>query len=254
MNTKSHSEQVSSQFGSNAQSYIESPVHATGPDLDFMKQLVGKRPNDVALDIGCGGGHVSFQLASLVKSVVAADLSPAILQAVEAESRRRNLSNISTLLSGAETLAPTPASFDLAVTRYSAHHWRSVDTGLRRIHEALKPEATTIFIDTISHEDPLIDTWLQSVELIRDPSHVRNYTLEEWKEKVTAAGFHVTDTQLFSMRMEFTSWTARSQTSQERILALKQLFEIAPSEVRDALKIELDGSFTIRTMLLVARG
>lgn len=252
-NTKSHNEIVSAQFGDNAQSYVDSPVHAAGADLEFMKQLVGKRLDDIALDLGCGGGHVSFQLSPLLRNVVAADLSPSVLKTVEAEALRRGLTNISTLCSSAENL-PTPTrKFDLAVTRFSAHHWRSIEKGLCRMREALKPEATAIFIDTITSEDPLLDTWLQAAELFRDPSHVRDYSPEEWKKKVTAAGFRVMDTQFYSMRLEFASWTARSRTSPERVLALKQILDTAPNEVREAFKIEQDGSFAIRTMLLVAQ-
>jgi hypothetical protein len=40
----------------------------------------------------------------------------------------------------------------------------------------LKPNGKVVLIDIVGAEDPLCDTWLQSVELLRDPSHIRDYT------------------------------------------------------------------------------
>ena len=62
----SHNENVDSQFGPQAHAYLASPVHAQGEDLERMAGLVGRRPDAVALDLGCGGGRDCFVLSSLV--------------------------------------------------------------------------------------------------------------------------------------------------------------------------------------------
>lgn len=43
----------------------------------------------------------------------------------------------------------------------------------------MKLGATTVFIDVVSPEHAVFDTHLQTVELLRDPSHVRDYTVSE---------------------------------------------------------------------------
>ena len=82
----SHNENVDSQFGPQAHAYLASPVHAQGEDLERMAGLVGRRPDAVALDLGCGGGHAAFRLAPLVGKVVACDLSEAMLGVVAGEA------------------------------------------------------------------------------------------------------------------------------------------------------------------------
>lgn len=40
-----------------------------------------------------------------------------------------------------------------------------------------------IIIEVVSDPDPLVDTHFPTIELIcDDPSHVRDYTLQEWKQ------------------------------------------------------------------------
>ncbi|MEO8119237.1 MAG: class I SAM-dependent methyltransferase [Rhodoferax sp.] len=97
------------------------------------------RPAPRAAGRGCGGGHAAFRLAPLVNKVVTCDLSEAMLKVVADEARRRSLANLVTQQGAAETL-PCPSSpFDVAVTRYSAHHWRDMPAGLAQMQRVLKP-------------------------------------------------------------------------------------------------------------------
>jgi SAM-dependent methyltransferase len=206
MTLQNHEAIVSGQFGPRADAYLTSAVHAAGEDLDRMVQLLGPRPGARALDLGCGGGHAAFRLAPLVEQVVACDLSEAMLAVVAREAERRNLANLSTQLGAAETLPCPPASFDLVVSRYSAHHWRDLPAGLAQVRRVLKPDGTAVFMDVVAPESPLLDTWLQSLELLRDPSHVRNRSLAQWRTLLTAAGFIPGEPATFRPRVANRTW------------------------------------------------
>ena len=104
MHPDTHHAAVLEQYDSRAQAYLSSAVHAQGEDLESMAALVGPRPGAIALDMGCGGGHVAFRLAGLVDKVVAYDLSAAMLETVAAEAGRRGLGNIVTKQGAAEAL------------------------------------------------------------------------------------------------------------------------------------------------------
>ena len=47
-------------------------------------------------------------------------------------------------------------------------------------------------IDSAGSETPLLDTHLQAVEILRDPSHIRNYSVQEWLALFREAGFTAT--------------------------------------------------------------
>jgi ubiquinone/menaquinone biosynthesis C-methylase UbiE len=236
-----HDTTVLEQYDSRAQAYLASAVHAAGADLERMAALVGHRPDAIALDLGCGGGHVAFRLAGLVGTVVAYDLSAPMLDTVAAEAQRRGLPNIVTKQGAAETLPCPSAAFDVVATRYSAHHWGRFADGL------------ALFMDVVSPGVPLQDTWLQTLELLRDPSHVRNASVAEWRATLASVGFAVEDVVTYRLRLEFGPWIARMRTPDVHVAAIRALHARAPAEVRDHFELGDDGSFTVDTALIVAR-
>jgi len=253
MDHPTHDATVLEQYDARAQAYLASAVHAAGADLDRMAALVGPRPDAVALDLGCGGGHVAFRLAGLVGTVVAYDLSAAMLETVAAEAQRRGLHNIVTKQGAAEALPCPSGSFDVVATRYSAHHWGAFRDGLAQMRRVVKPDGLALFMDVVSPGQPLLDTWLQSLELLRDPSHVRNASVDEWRSTLAAAGFVVDDVVTSRLRLEFGSWIARMQTPDTHVAAIRALQRRAPAEVREHFAFGDDGSFTVDTALVVAR-
>src|ERR1700722_20149602 len=98
MTGKSHDTVVAGQFGSHAADYVASAVHSQGPDLDQIAALVAGLVNGSGvarvLDLGCGGGHVSFRVAKLAGEVVAYDLSQDMLDEVARQAAARGLHNI----------------------------------------------------------------------------------------------------------------------------------------------------------------
>ena len=254
MSLHTHDSAVADQFGPRAEAYVASPVHARGEDLDEFARLIGRRPEARALDLGAGGGHLAFALAPLTKSVVAYDLSPAMVEAVAGEAGRRGLANIEPRQGSVEALPWPDAAFDIVATRYSAHHWRNVGAGLREARRALKPGGLAAFMDVVAPSDPLLDTWLQSLELLRDPSHVRNYSVDGWETMIKAAGFRPTHVSLYRIRLEFASWVARMNTPPTFVAAIRALQQKADQDFARHFGLEADGSFMLDTMLMVAEG
>lgn len=252
METDTQNAVVMDQYATRAQAYLTSAVHAQGEDLKRMASLIGSRPDAIALDMGCGGGHVAFQMAGLVNKVVAYDLTDAMLTTVAAEAQRRGLPNIVTKQGAAETLPCPDASFDVVATRYSAHHWHSFTEGLAQMHRALKPHGLALFMDVVTPGVPLLDTWLQSMELLRDASHVRNASLAEWTSTLTSLGFAVGEVEKYRLRLEFNSWTERMNTPATHVAAIRSLQQRAAAAVTNYFEIEQDGSFTVDTVLIAA--
>lgn len=162
MNVETHDANVTGQYEDRAGAYVTSSVHAAGEDLDLMARAVAAEGQGHALDVGCGGGHVSFRLAPLVHRIVAHDLTPSMLAAVSVEAERRGIRNIETRQGRAESLPDADATFDIVATRYSAHHWGDLPAGLAEMRRVLKPGGLGLFMDVVSPGDALLDTWLQA--------------------------------------------------------------------------------------------
>lgn len=249
-------ELVAAQFGATANAYLTSAVHAQGADLTQLKETLGKldavRAGRV-LDLGCGAGHASFAAAAVAGEVVAYDLSSEMLDVVAGAARDRGLANVRTQQGAAETLPFADASFDAVVSRMSAHHWRDVPAALREMRRVLKPGGTVVMIDIAGAEDPLCDTWLQSVELLRDPSHIRDYSPTVWQQMFEAAGFGVAVAPLWHIDLDFDTWVARMRTPDVAIAAIRHLWTQAPGEVVERYRVKPDGSFSLETMMLTAK-
>ncbi len=254
-NASSHEEQVNRQFGQSASAYLTSAAHAQGADLQKLPLLLQGQREASVLDIGCGAGHVSFAVAPQVAQVTAYDLSQQMLDVVAQEAARRGLHNVATRQGVAESLPFPDAAFDHVLTRFSAHHWSDLPASLkeiRRIMKPGKPGGRFIAIDVMAPAQPLFDTHLQCVELLRDVSHVRNYSHAEWERQLRAAGFAIDAHSQWKLPLEFNAWVARMQTPPERVAVIRGLLANAPQEVRDYLQLQQDGSFSLDVVMFEA--
>jgi SAM-dependent methyltransferase len=247
-----HRQLVANQFGPHAEAYVASEVHAAGADLIRLAALIAARPGRRALDLGCGGGHVSYVLAAQFDTVVAYDLSQEMTRVVQHEAAARALRAIDPVRGAVEALPFADASFDLVATRFSAHHWSDLGQALAEMRRVLKPDGRAIVMDTIAPARVRDDTFLQAVELLRDPSHVRNYSLAEWHDALTAAGFTPGQVVRDRLRLDFASWVSRIGTPPAQIAAIRALQAAVPGDVTARFDLEADGSFLLDTMMIEA--
>ena len=243
--TDTHESLVERQYGDRADAYVSSKAHSEGPDLDRIEAIVREHPSARILDLGCGGGHVAYRAAPHVAEVIACDLLPAMLVAVEKEAARRGLANIRTRAASAEALPFADASFDMVLCRFTAHHWRRWEAGLAEARRVMRAGGLAVFIDTLGPDDPLVDTHLQAIELLRDTSHVRNRRADAWIAGFERNGFRVERTASHSLSLGFASWVERMNTPSHHVAAIRSLQRGASQDVRDALAYRDDGSFAM---------
>ncbi|HEX7821710.1 MAG TPA: class I SAM-dependent methyltransferase [Sphingobium sp.] len=248
-----HEDVVQRQFGPQAQAYVTSIVHAAGIDLDWIEAHAATAKPRHALDLGAGGGHVAYRLASHAGEVTASDLSPDMVAVIEATARERGIATIIGAVAPAEALPFANGHFDCVASRFSAHHWRDWEAGLREARRVLAPGGIALFADVVAPGGVMADTHLQTVELLRDPSHVRDYRLDEWLAALARVGFAVQEVRSHRLRMDFSTWIARMATPDVRAAAIRSLQGVASADVANAFGIEEDGSFTVDAMMIAAR-
>jgi ubiquinone/menaquinone biosynthesis C-methylase UbiE len=250
---RGHHALVDSQFGPRAQAYVDSAVHSAGPDLDALAGIVQAASPMRALDVGTGGGHVAYLIARYAQLVTATDLSDDMVAVVARTARERGLDNVEVIKAPVEHLPFENGWFDFVGCRFSAHHWTDLDAGLREARRVAKDGAPAIFIDAYSPGRALLDTHLQAVELLRDMSHVRDYSTAEWSDSLTRAGFSVRNCQTWRLRLEFSSWISRMRTPEDNVRAIRALQAAAPQETRRHFGIESDGSFMLDVQMFETR-
>jgi SAM-dependent methyltransferase len=237
---------IQQRFGAAAARYAVSAVHRGGPDLDAMLAAGVATGCERVLDVGCGPGATALAFAARVASVVALDLTPAMLAQARAQAAERGLDNVRFEQGNAEALPFPDASFDVVTSRLAAHHVADPQAMVREAARVLAPGGMFLLSDTIAPEDSARDTFLNAFEVLRDPSHVRDHRLSEWQAMFRAAGLAPSCLGRFDIHQEFEPWVARMGTAPDAVVGLRALCDAAPDEVRGYFAIRAFGDYAFR--------
>ncbi|MBV8079003.1 MAG: methyltransferase domain-containing protein [Actinobacteria bacterium] len=177
---------VTDTWSDRAEVYRTSRAHSEGADLDLLVEWsAGAR---TAIDVATGGGHVARRLREAGVQVVTVD--PARGMQPDVVSR-------------AEELPFEDHVFDVAVTRVAGHHFEDVRAATREL--ARVSADRVLVVDTLFQGEAG-----EEAEKLRDPSHVRNYSEEEWRSFLEGAGLDVEEIRTFEMPIDFDEWLART--------------------------------------------
>jgi ubiquinone/menaquinone biosynthesis C-methylase UbiE len=224
---------VQEQFGKTAASYLTSAPHAKGASLERLVELTKPQKSWRALDVATGGGHVAYTFAPHVERMWATDITQEMLDMVKGEAQKRGLANVRTAYAKAEALPFEDASFDLVTCRIAPHHFDSIPEFLGEVHRVLKPNGILAVVDNVVPTGSVGD-YVNAFERFRDPSHLRAWTLEEWRAALAKAGFTIAHEEQLYKQMEFKSWAARHDANMQAFLRA-MLAELTPA-VREALE------------------
>jgi SAM-dependent methyltransferase len=243
--------QVQAQFGPNAAAYGRSAVHAQGPGLVRLVELTQPQPHWRVLDVATGAGHTAFAFAPYVTEVTAVDLTYPMLTTATELAQQRDLVNIRFVQTLAEQLPFTNASFDLVVCRVAAHHFGEIGRFMSESARVLKPGGQLALLDNIvpgsrrrgkkAELERRAGAYVNAFEKLRDPSHVRCLSLDEWVDAFITAGFTVGHHETSLMPLDFADWTARMQVSAVNRQRLRALLLQAPEPVLTFLTPAVSG-------------
>jgi SAM-dependent methyltransferase len=179
---------MSSVWDERGQAYRESPGRREGPDLDLLVEWCEPGSGIEALDVATGGGHVARRLQEAGCRVVTCDQSPGMRPDVVCR---------------AEDIPFADGSFDVVASRIAAHHFADVQSAvgeMARVSRCLLVLEDTLFV---SEE-------VEEAERLRDPSHVRSLSEEQWRAKLESAGVAVEQVAFVEKRHSVDEWLART--------------------------------------------
>ena len=169
-----------------AKLYVESDAHRSGEDLEI---LVGwARGACTALDVATGGGHVARRLREVGIEVATCDPAPGMKPDVVCR---------------AEDLPFADGSFDVVACRTAAHHFDDVRTAVGEM--ARVSGDLVLIVDTLN-----MGAAAEEAESLRDPSHVQNYTEDEWRVLVGQSGLAIDDVRFTKHTFDFDAWLRRT--------------------------------------------
>jgi SAM-dependent methyltransferase len=221
------------QFSRQSQRYGKGHILENVSDVDEALDFFDLAPRARVLDIACGAGHTGLHLAERGHSVTCADLSPAMLERVHEAAAARNLV-IETRQHAAESMPYADGSFDLVTCRVAPHHFSSPAQFVGEAARVLRAGGWFLLIDgTIPDDEPDAGEWLNRVEKLRDPSHVRLIAPAEWCRLCADAGLHVRRHWLRQKKQPDLDWYFETAgTSAENRAEVLALIASAPDWAR----------------------
>jgi ubiquinone/menaquinone biosynthesis C-methylase UbiE len=255
---------VQSKFGLSADEYVTSAVHAKGQSLERLLSIADPQPGWRVLDVATGAGHTALAFSNKTAHVIAADLTFEMLVATRKEMINRWIKNVTLCQANAQNLPFKRASFDLIVCRLATHHFFAVDEFVKSAGRLLVPGGHLAIVDNIVPSDSYSrkrkkrsqDTagYINAFEKLRDPSHQRCLSMEEWQELFYAAGFRLWHSEKIKEKLDFRSWATRMHVPQDDQIRLEVMLLQAPEEALAFLAPEKhDGklTFTLTEAILV---
>ena len=201
-----------------AGAYRQSEAHRSGRDLDLIVEWAEGK---TALDVATGGGHVARRLREAGLDVVTVDPAPGMQADVVCR---------------AEDLPFADGSFDVVVSRVAPHHFVDIRSG---IAEMARVSRNLVLVS----DNLYADKQLEEAERLRDPTHVRSYTEEEWCGLFRGAGLEVEAVERGAKPIELEPWLERAGCEEEEAERVKELLGTRVS----------DGWFTLDRIVLKGR-
>tara|TARA_A100001037_G_scaffold306085_1_gene349084 strand:- start:4904 stop:5665 length:762 start_codon:yes stop_codon:yes gene_type:complete len=233
VNQTTNKKQTATAFGSRSNSYLISKNHKEGSDLDILSNW--STESRFILDIATGAGHAANAISQNIPSrTIATDISPKMVRT--AISAYPSLEGV---ISDAECLPFQSSTFDTIVCRIAAHHFPNPLTFLSEVARISAKPAIFLFEDNVAPTLPSLNTFLNKVEKLRDPTHIESYTENQWKHWIEEQGFTIEYTLTLKKNIEYLPWIRQSNTPPGNIEKLNDLFINAPPAAKKLFDIQI---------------
>ncbi len=137
-------------------------------DLEELRAR-GLGPTSTLIDFGAGTGTFAIAAASICERVIAVDVSPAMIEALETKVRERGATNVECVRAGFLSYEHAGPPVDVVYTRNALHHlpdlWKGI--ALARIAAVLEPGGILrlrdlVFSFDLAEAGARIDEWLDT--------------------------------------------------------------------------------------------
>jgi ubiquinone/menaquinone biosynthesis C-methylase UbiE len=229
------------QFSRVASKYRISSDHTDAEDLDLLFSGLALAAGQRVLDVATGGGHTAAALVGRGIRVVASDLTPGMLSEARTLVERAGAEGVAWCAADAEALPFREAAFDRVTCRIAPHHFPDVRVAVAEMARVTKAGGRIGIIDSVVPGDPALDAFLNGVEKVRDPSHVRSYRIEEWLEFIAGAGLSLQESASLWKTHSFPEWVARTGLPEPVQREVEAMFLSAFPLAREAFHVRAEG-------------
>ena len=243
-------EAVRLQFSQNVLDYRDSVLFAEGEDLRKMVDSVPLVGHERVLDLGTGAGHTALAFSHFVSECVGMDLTEAMVEVATRLADERGISNVKFQVGDAENIPFPSDTFDVVTCRFASHHFGDIKKAIQEISRVLKPDGTLILVDHYSPENDGLDLFVNHLDRLRDPSHVREYRLSEYRLLFEDSAMEYKELSTWDLTLDFQDWVERARTPESMRNQLVAHLQGASEMCRDEFHVQLNDDGTTSSFCL----
>lgn len=248
-------ERTRQAFARQAATMASAPAFTEASMIERLRVAVGAVQDGRVLDLACGPGIVTVELARDAREVVAFDLTPEMLQKARERCAQAGLMNVRFEQGTAEALPFADASFDAVVTRFTMHHFASPAVVASQLARVVRPGGRIVIADSLSSHIADEAELHNALEILRDPSHIRMLSREQLLAIIQEAGFTVLSESTWERPREFEEW-AQIVDDPTRTDPLRTvMYQLARAGMSAGINLHLDAErivFVHHMLLVVA--
>jgi len=242
------------QFGKRSNAYAACGALMDQTDLDTVVGLLDLKGKETVLDVATGTGYLAMALAPYVKRVIGIDITPRMLEMAVQAAGERGLGNIENLVGDVEHLPFYDSQFDVVSARFSFHHFPGPLVSLLEMARVLRPGGRLVIEDMVSSEDAAKSEYQNTMENLRDPSHIRHYRASELEQMIQEAGVDVVDRAGGVSDFDLDHWLEMADPPAGNVERIREMMRDSMEGDRSGLNVRVeDGQvvFTYATAIVV---
>ncbi len=211
-------------FTRTAVPFAQKPAHSHEESNRLVLDTVGIGPEDTVLDVACGPGLITCEVAKLARHVTGIDITPAMIEQAKVRQQTMGLTNMDWQIGDVQPLPFPDASFSVVFTRYSFHHFLDPKAVLGEMVRVCRPGGKVAVVDVFASSPEQGEAY-DHEERLRDPSHVRALLLEELSGLFQNVGVLGIKTAFYKLEVDLEDLLVASAPDPGNADRVRQLFE-----------------------------
>lgn len=225
-------------FAAHAQGYSKSLSHARGADLVALMDALGPRGVGSALDVATGTGFTALALAQFAREVVGVDMTREMLEEAGKLAVSQGITNARFELGEATNLRFPKSSFDIVTVRRATHHFNDVPKFLHETKRVLKPGGRLGLVDMSPPEGA--EYFVNTIERLRDRSHVEAFTPTAWKSMILQAGLQINSLRVVGEPVSLEGWLYPVKLDAREMTYIRSAWDSASTLVKQLLGADME--------------
>lgn len=173
-----HNHKVIDQHNRQAASYARLTGQFAQADRSAsLRARIGAGPEDEVLDVACGPGRLSLDLAPHVRRVTGLDLTPGMLEQARAALADSGNTNVVFVEGDAAALPFAEGAFSIVISSAAFHHFAAPSAVLAEMVRVCQPGGRVVVSDVTPA--PGKGEEYDRMERLRDPSHGHAHSVGE---------------------------------------------------------------------------